>query len=220
MCRSGAKVLTRAGRSILAIQHLGRRASAQVLEYIEEACAERKGAPLWKAGGPLPALEERIRALEAAREALCRGAPPPAEEAMLARPAPPAPTAEVLWAVLGEGHSKKLHVQASARPSAPSWAWATRFGWRFAGAPGLRLLEVSKLPESVTWCRKCAKGVISAAAEPGGQAWRRCVRGIGWGVRSEERGERDAYLGHTRARHACYFVVTWHAIDSQCNIDS
>ncbi|CAK0899123.1 unnamed protein product [Prorocentrum cordatum] len=41
--RSGAKRCAREGWPILAIQHLGRWASGQVLEYVEESCAERTG---------------------------------------------------------------------------------------------------------------------------------------------------------------------------------
>lgn len=152
--RSGAKALARAGWSVLAIQHLGRWASAQVLEYVEEAYAERAGISLGEGAGALPGLEERVRALEAARVAAPVPVPAPLEAEAFAAPAQGAPAGAVTWVVLCDGPTRRVHVQASTHPSTPSWAWVTRCGWRFANAGPFRLLEAARLPEPVAWCRK------------------------------------------------------------------
>ena len=69
----GAKRCALEGWHITAIQHLGRWASTQVLEYVEEAYAEVPGtgqvagAPLLQSEedlAPLPALHDRLKAVE------------------------------------------------------------------------------------------------------------------------------------------------------------
>ena len=172
--RSGAKRCAREGWHILAIQHLGRWASAQVLEYVEEAYAESPQGPQgaeppekdWEA---TPAWEERLRAVEAQQAAVLQevraGARPTAPGAVLEAP-PKEKEEEVAFVHLMTGGARKIHVQASRHPLAPSWTWSTRCGVRFAHQR-FRFLDASVLAEvdQETWCRRCCK-FRGAAAEP------------------------------------------------------
>jgi len=171
--RSGAKARAREGWSVLAIQHLGRWASNAVLSYVEDALAETPHGhgldasesavvPEWHAR--VASLEERMgRLVEAS------GPPPPSRieaEGDLAREAACDRPTDLLVVALP---ARKAHIRASASLCAPSWAWSTLCGWRFAGSASFCLLS----PEQATLdntprCRKCFKGEGEAgAAGPG-----------------------------------------------------
>ena len=175
--RSGAKRCAREGWQVLAIQHLGRWASAVVLEYIEEAYAEAPHGRPGRVEGELewsatPPWEERLQALEKKQRALLEevraGTRPEAHGAVLA--APPLERemlpAHVLLMTPG---SHKVHRQASGHPLAPSWTWATRCGCRFAALP-FRFLDDARLREvePAALCKRCFKELGGVAAAPGG----------------------------------------------------
>ena len=142
----------RAGWHITAVQHLGRWASSQVVEYVEEAHAEepgptRRAAPGQLSGkdwAPVPAWEDRIKAVEEAQE---RSAWQWPAYTLGTVPATPLPAQEDqdsleedLFVLLTSVGIRKLDVGASVQRSAPSHARSTRCRWHLS-TQGFRLLS-------------------------------------------------------------------------------
>ena len=181
--RSGAKRCAHEGWHITAIQHLGRWASTQVLEYVEEAYAEVPGtgqafgaSPLqsevdW---APLPALHDRLKAVEEQQALISEKMSNGAKQSVRTEPHLTVGCQDIgqeelfVLATTGPANRRKLHVRASVHWTAPSHAWSTRCGWYFS-AQGFRLLRRSQVEEapydSCKHCWKLEEGQLAALPE-------------------------------------------------------
>ena len=182
--RSGAKRCAHEGWHITAIQHLGRWANTQVLEYVEETYAEVPGTG--QAFGasrlqseedwaPLPALYDRLKAVEEQQALISEKMSNGAKQSVQTEPHLPVGCKDIWQEELfvvgttGSASRRKLYVRASVHRTAPSHAWSTRCGWYFS-AQGFQLLRRSQVEEApYVRCKRCWKlEEGQPAALPGG----------------------------------------------------
>ena len=133
--RSGAIRCAHEGWHITAIQHLGRWASTQVLEYVEEAYVEAQGGER-AAGLHLREVVDGLKQRVQTEPHLPVGHQDNGQEEEL-----------FVLATTGSASRRKLHVRASVHWTAPSRAWSTRCGWYFS-AQVFRLLRRSQVEEA------------------------------------------------------------------------
>ena len=158
--RSGAKRCALEGWHITAIQHSGRWASSQVLEYVEEAYAEVPGTGQ-VAGGATVAVRRGL-GFTAGPSRQAQGGEE--QQALISEKLPNAvkQSVQTMSHLPSNGQDigqEELFVLALTSPAntAPSHAWSTRCGWYFA-AQGFQLLRRSQVEEaSYDTCKRCWK---------------------------------------------------------------
>ena len=170
--RSGAKSRARTGWAVFMIQFLGRWAGATVLEYIEEALAQRTHAWSLSSTPSGPTQSEPLRLTDAPA-----GADSSAELLSLSRRAEAADDALASIQAQVSSHqssidellalnpddsfvatSAKFHYLPQGALEWPQPLWTTLCGWRFGGAATCTIYPVSKISklEAKPWCSRCA----------------------------------------------------------------